>query len=161
MRASIPPTARQSFAPFVQGMGVLFLIAAALLVLPPRGQAQSPTASSAPETAYLVRSAETLPVVLMSARTSLTRAESDDGFSAAAADVVVVGPAVDALVTGGPHDEALRSSLESGVRVVACGLAMEKVGVDEDDLLNGVDTAPNGFHELFRLQDQGYVTLQL
>ena len=143
----------------------LLLLAAALLL--PLGAQAQPTTSSpdvpsraaaeAPRTAYLVRSADMLPVVLMSARTSLTG--EADGF--AAADVVVVGPAVKGLVTGGPHAAALTESLDAGVRVVACGLAMKKTGVTEGDLLDGIDTAPNGFHELFRLEAKGYVTLQL
>jgi intracellular sulfur oxidation DsrE/DsrF family protein len=146
----------------------LLLLAAALL-LPLGTQAQPTTAppdsptklsvEDAPRTAYLVRSADMLPVVLMSARTSLTG--EADGFEAAAADVVVVGPAVKGLVHDSKHAEALTKSLDAGVRVVACGLAMEKTGVAEGDLLDGIDTAPNGFHELFRLEAQGYVTLQL
>ncbi len=144
------------------------LLVAAALVLPLGAQAQPTTsppgapsraATEAPRTAYLVRSADMLPVVLMSARTSLTG--EADGFAAAAADVVVVGPAVKGLVAGGPHANALSKSLDAGVRVVACGLAMQKTGVTEGDLLDGIDTAPNGFHELFRLEAKGYVTLQL
>jgi len=146
---------------------VLLLLAAALL-LPLGAQAQPTTAppdapsqatADAPRTAYLVRSADMLPVVLMSARTSLTG--EANGFEAAAADVVVVGPAVKGLVHDSKHAEALQNSLDTGVRVVACGLAMEKMGVATGDLLDGIDTAPNGFHELFRLEAQGYVTLQL
>ena len=151
--------------------GALLLLAAALL-LPLGAQAQPTTAppdppspptklsaEDAPRTAYLVRSADMLPVVLMSARTSLTG--EADGFEAAAADVVVVGPAVKGLVHNSKHAEALQNSLDTGVRVVACGLAMEKMGVATGDLLDGIDTAPNGFHELFRRDAQGYVTLQL
>jgi hypothetical protein len=144
----------------------LLLGAAALFLLPLSVQAQpttSPpeeTANDGPRTAYLVRTADMLPVVLMSARTSLTR-DAEEGFTASAADVVVVGPAVKGLVSGGPHADALQKSLDAGVRIVACGLAMEKTGVAAGDLIDGIDTAPNGFHELFRLQDQGYETLQL
>jgi len=144
----------------------LLLGAAALLLLPLSIQAQpttSPpeeTANDGPRTAYLVRTADMLPVVLMSARTSLTR-DAGEGFTASAADVVVVGPAVKGLVTGGPHADALQKSLDAGVRVVACGLAMDKTGVTQSELIDGIDTAPNGFHELFHLQAQGYETLQL
>lgn len=145
----------------------LLLLAAALL-LPLGAQAQPTTAptdepsqatADAPRTAYLIRSADMLPVVLMSARTSLTG--EADGFEATAADVVVVGPAVKSLVHDSKHAEALTKSLDAGVRVVACGLAMQKTGVAQSDLLDGIDTAPNGFHELFRLQSNGYQTLQL
>lgn len=140
------------------------LLLAMAIGLAPAAQAQpnppEPAETEAPRTAYLVRSADMLPVVLMSARTSLPR-EADDGFTAAAADVVVVGPAVKALVADGPHAQALRTSMDAGVRVVACELAMEKTGTAPDALLDGIDTAPNGFHELFRLQHQGYETLQL
>lgn len=149
--------------------GGLALALAVLLLVPPGVQAQpttdppgatSDTAADAPRTAYLVRSADALPVVLMSARTSLTNGP-DEGFVAAAADVVVVGPAVKALTADGPHADALQKSLDAGVRVVACGLAMDKVGVPEGDLIDGIGTVPNGFHELFHLQDEGYETLQL
>lgn len=78
--------------------------------------------------------------MLLSARTSLTN--EADAFTAAAADV-------------------LQEGLNAGVRVVACKLAMDKTGTNESDLLDGIDTAPNGFHELFRLQNNGYETLQL
>lgn len=145
----------------------LLILVAALLLLPMGAQAQpttSPsegsTAEEKPRTAYLVRSADALPVVLMSARTSLAPTD-ETSLTAAAADVVVVGPAVKGLVSGGPHADALQKSLDAGVRVVACGLAMEKTSVAESDLIDGIDTAPNGFHELLRLQDQGYETLQL
>jgi len=144
------------------------LLLAAVLLLPLGTQAQPTTTppdppaqatADAPRTAYLVRSADMLPVVLMSARTSLIG--EANGFEAAAADVVVVGPAVKGLVHDSKHAEALTKSLDAGVRVVACGLAMEKTGVAQDDLLDGIDTAANGFHELFRLEAAGYVTLQL
>lgn len=161
MISTVPPAFQR--LPSGLGLGALLLVATALLALPPTGHAQSTTSpdSDAPETAYLVRSAETLPVALMSARTSLTRPAASDSFTAAAADVVVVGPAVEALATGSEHADALRQSLDAGVRIVACEIAMEKVGVAADELLDGIDTAPNGFHELFRLQEDGYVTLQL
>ena len=142
----------------------LLLLIAMTIGLAPAAPAQpnppEPAEAEAPRTAYLVRSADMLPVVLLSARTSLTN-EADDGFTAAAADVVVVGPAVTALVADGPHAGALQKSLNAGVRVVACGLAMEKTDTAESALLDGIDTAPNGFHELLRLQHEGYETLQL
>ena len=158
-------TNMQSTTRFLRLRSLLFG-AAAFLLLPLSVQAQpttSPpeeTASEGPRTAYLVRTADMLPVVLMSARTSLTR-DASAGFTASAADVVVVGPAVKGLVSGGAHADALQKSLDAGVRVVACGLALEKTGVSESDLLDGIDTAPNGFHELLRLQHEGYETLQL
>jgi intracellular sulfur oxidation DsrE/DsrF family protein len=150
------PTTPARFAP--SRLGGLVIAAVALLLLPLTGQAQP---DDAPRTAYLVRSSDALPVVLMSARTSLTPTDDEAGFTAEAADVVVVGPAVKALAAGSDHADALRESLDAGVRVVACEIAMDKVGVSANDLMDGVDTAPNGFHELFRLQDEGYETLQL
>lgn len=148
--------------------GRLLLVAAAILLLPLGVQAQPTTsppsedsAAEGPRTAYLVRSPDALPVVLTSARTSLAPNGEEARFSAAAADVVVVGPAVKALAAGSDHTDALRRSLDAGVRVVACEIAMEKAGVAANDLVDGIDTTPNGFHELFRLQDEGYETLQL
>jgi len=144
------------------------LLLAAVLLLPLGAQAQPTTsppdapsqaAAEAPRTAYLVRNADMLPVVLMSARTSLTG--EADGFEAAAADMVVVGPAVKGLVRESDHTEVLQNSMDAGVRVVACGLAMKKTGVAESALIDGIDIAPNGFHELFRLEAKGYMTLQL
>lgn len=136
--------------------------AVAILLTPLVGQAQSTSseATEGPRTAYLVHDAKKLPVVLLSARTSLEN-ESDGGFNASAADVVVVGAAVKALVTDGPHTHALKKGLHNEVRVVACEYAMENTGVTESDLIEGIDTARNGYHEFFRLQDLGYGTVQL
>lgn len=146
----------------------LLLLALSILLLPLGSQAQpatSPSSKSSTEeglrTAYLVRSAEAFPVVLTSARTSLARNGEDTSFTAAAADVVVVGPAVRALAASSDQADTLRQSLDANVRVVACEIAMEKAGVSPGDLVEGVDTVPNGFHELFRLQSNGYQTLQL
>lgn len=118
----------------------------------------NPDDPRAPQTVYLVRSPDALPVVLMSARTSLN---GSGDFSAAAADVVVVGPAVKELVAGSRHAEALQASLEAGVRVVACRLALQTMNVPSGDLMDGVDIVENGFHEMLRLQAAGYVSLQL
>jgi hypothetical protein len=153
------------------------LVGTLLLVVPVDAQTQNaPTPLSGPdraavsdaappadrdaaaETAYLVRSPGMLPVVLMSARQSLN---GEAEFSAAAADVIAVGPAVKGLTADGQHADAVATSLEAGVRVVACGLAMEKVGIAETELVDGVAVVPNGFHELLRLQNEGYVSLQL
>jgi hypothetical protein len=153
------------------------LVGTLLLVVPVDAQAQNaPTPPSGPdraavsdapapadrdataETAYLVRSPGMLPVVLMSARQSLN---GEAEFSAAAADVIAVGPAVKGLTADGQHADAVARSLDAGVRVVACGLAMEKVGIAETELVDGVAVVPNGFHELLRLQNEGYVSLQL
>jgi hypothetical protein len=157
-----PTTADRSC--FLHRSWALFLAVVALGLLPLDARAQSdaraaPSADEAPQTAYLVRSADMLPVVLMSARTSLSG--EGNGFSATAADVVVVGPAVKALSKDGPHTDALASSLKAGVRIVACEIAMDKVGVASKDLVDGIDTAHNGFHEILRLESEGYVTLQL
>jgi len=134
---------------------------------PPSGPDRASVSDAAPapgdrdaaaETAYLVRSPGMLPVVLMSARQSLN---GEAEFSAAAADVIAVGPAVKGLTAGSRHADAVQSSLDAGVRVVACGLAMEKVGISDSELVDGVARVENGFHELLRLQNQGYVSLQL
>jgi hypothetical protein len=134
---------------------------------PPSGPDRAAVSDAAPasgdraaaaETAYLVRSPGMLPVVLMSARQSLN---GEVEFSAAAADVIAVGPAVKGLTADGQHADAVATSLDAGVRVVACGLAMEKVGITETELVDGVAIVPNGFHELLRLQNEGYVSLQL
>jgi intracellular sulfur oxidation DsrE/DsrF family protein len=139
------------------------LVAVATLLLVPisvHAQSASPAETDAPKTAYFVRSADHLPVILMSARTSLAT-DSDAEFTASAADVVVVGAAVKGLVADGPHVHKLKKSLHSEVRVVACEVAMNNTGVTESDLIEGVDTAANGFHELLRLQSNGYITVDL
>lgn len=138
-------------------IGSLVLLALALMGVAPV-QAQTDATAEAPQTAYLVRSPQALSPVLMSAQASL--GDTSD-FVASEAHVVVVGPAVKALAPGGEYHDALQSSLDRGVRVVACKIAMDKMGVAPDDLMNGVGVVANGFHELFRLQANGVVTLQL
>ena len=77
--------------------------------------------------------------------------ESDD-------DVAVVAQAngIEPLKQDGDGSDEVRSLLEDGVAVKACGNTLEMFDLTEDDLLDGVETVRSGAVELTRLQDEGY-----
>ncbi|MEJ2637829.1 MAG: DsrE family protein [Calditrichia bacterium] len=112
----------------------------------------------APDTAYLVMEDNTLNAAVMSGEISL---KGGQDFKANKAVVVVVGPAVKALVHGSKMEPELKKAMDSGVRIVACESAMKKMNVDPENLMEGVDKTPNGFFEIFKLEQKGYLTLQL
>lgn len=72
--------------------------------------------------------------------------------------IVVVAQAegVEPLREGGTGSDDVRSLLDAGVAVRACGNTLDLFDLDEDDLVDGVETVGSGAVELTRLQDDGY-----
>ena len=73
-------------------------------------------------------------------------------------DVAVVAQAegIEPLRKGGNANEDVRSLLDGGVAVKACGNTLELYDLSASDLLDGVETVGSGAVELTRLQDEGY-----
>ncbi|RDV38281.1 hypothetical protein DV096_10765 [Bradymonadaceae bacterium TMQ3] len=80
------------------------------------------------------------------------------------ADVVACGPAVEALVAERMPPELatqIERLTERGSRVVACGLSLHQFQVDADQLHPRVTVVDNAFIEIFRLQRQGFLSIEL
>ena len=73
-------------------------------------------------------------------------------------DVAVVAQAegIEPLKRDGDGSEEIRSLLDDGASVRACQNTLDLFDLEEDDLLDGVETVRSGAVELTRLQDEGY-----
>lgn len=80
----------------------------------------------------------------------------DDGASDDDVAVVAQAKGIEPLTQGGNGSDEIRSLVEGGVAVKACGNTLELFDLTDDDLLDGVETVDSGAIELTRLQDEGY-----
>jgi intracellular sulfur oxidation DsrE/DsrF family protein len=77
-------------------------------------------------------------------------------------DVAVVAQAdgVAAIQTGEGSEEQVRALLDEDVSFKACSNTLEMKGLDESDLVDGVETVSEGAVEVTRLQTDGYAYLR-
>ena len=73
---------------------------------------------------------------------------------------MVQGPAIETLDPENRHGEQVRDLIDDGVPVMACSNTLETVDMDESDLVDGVETLPEGAVEVTRLQTDGYAYLR-
>ncbi|WP_114579486.1 DsrE family protein [Saliphagus sp. LR7] len=74
--------------------------------------------------------------------------------------VVVQAGGIDAVVTGADTEDRVRSLLNDGVPFKACSNTLESNDLDESDLVDGVETVPEGAVEVTRLQTEGYAYIR-
>lgn len=128
---------------------------------PPASQSAEPANEEVQSTkaAVGVRTPRHVRVGLLTARQML---EGVGGYQADEVAVIVCGEGVESLVAGGELDEDVQHTLEAGdVRVVVCGLTVDRMDIDPDRLITGVEVVPNGIIELARLQSLGFESVEL
>lgn len=134
----------------VVSSAILVAASAAFLV-------QARAAESGVKAAFLARETRPLQASVVTAEQLL----AGQGLKATEAEVVVVGPAIQALKKGSKQQKMLEAAMKKGVRIVACEMAMKNAGVKKSQLIPGVETVANGFTEIFVLQQKGFETLVL
>lgn len=95
--------------------------------------------------------------------TALTIAQNLlDDESGSIDDVAVVAQAggMKAIRTGQESEAQVRGLLDDGVSVKACSNTLEMMGLDQSDLVAGVETVPEGAVEVTRLETEGYAYLR-
>lgn len=106
-----------------------------------------------------VRTPRHVEVALLTARQML---DGTAGYRADDVAIVVCGKGVGKLVKGAGLDAQVDQAVgERGVRVVACGLTIERMGIDPSTLLDSVEIVPNSIIEMARLQALGYQSVEL
>ena len=77
-------------------------------------------------------------------------------------DVVVVVQAagMEVVTTDGPYEDRVRSLMENGVTFKACRNTLEMQGMDESDIVAGIETVPEGAVEVTRLESDGFAYLR-
>lgn len=85
-----------------------------------------------------------------------------DDESGSIDEVAVVAQAagIEALTSDGEYRDHVQSLLEDGVSFKGCSNTLEALGLEEADLVDGVETVPEGAVEVTRLQDEGYAYLR-
>lgn len=76
-------------------------------------------------------------------------------------EVVLIGEVVKDLA----HNEELKPFIEkaaaSGIRIVVCEFAMDRLGIQKSQYPTSVETTPNGYTYFFGLQELGFKTIAL
>lgn len=129
-----------------------------VMIVAVQGQAQSTEVANAKPVAVLVQKPQQLPVVLESSE-QLRRGTI--GVPAREVHVIVCGQAVEALAADHEHNALLNQTTQAGVRVVACGISLEKFDIPSDALNANVEIVANGLLEMVRLNDEGSTSLEL
>ncbi|WP_138007164.1 DsrE family protein [Halalkalirubrum salinum] len=70
--------------------------------------------------------------------------------------VVVQADGVKAIETGQESEKQVRALLDDGVPFKACSNTIEMMDLDESDLVDGVETVPEGAVEVTRLETEGF-----
>lgn len=61
----------------------------------------------------------------------------------------------------GSHSQSeLEELLDRGIKFLACGNALRNFGIDESQLVEGIDIVPAGVVELARKQGEGYAYIR-
>lgn len=76
-------------------------------------------------------------------------------------EVVLIGAVVKALADDKNLIPFVERAEKSGVRIVACKFAMDKLGVKTSDLPSSVEVTENGFTYYFGLQELDFNTIAL
>ncbi|MFC6719201.1 DsrE family protein [Natrialbaceae archaeon GCM10025810] len=102
---------------------------------------------------HLVSGDETEQQTALAIAENLLADESGDIDDVA---IVVQAGGIEAVTAGGDAADDVRHLLEDGVPVKACSNTLEMEGLEASDLVDGVETVPEGAVEVTRLQDEGY-----
>lgn len=82
------------------------------------------------------------------------------GLPAKVITVIVCGDEVTSLRAGSELEPDLVAARTAGVRIAACGISLERSGVDAKALSAAVEVVPNGLLEVLRLQHDGYLSIE-
>ena len=120
----------------------------------PGGHADGMTA---PGAVMLVRTPRHIAMALKSGATLRTGPE----VTVPVVEIIVCDKAVKALATDPQLAASIAAARGHGIHTRACGLSLERFGVDAATLPAGVDVVPNGLVEDLRLQSLGFLSAEL
>ena len=74
--------------------------------------------------------------------------------------IVVQASGIESVVAGEATEDDVRSLLDDGVSFHACRNTLASKGLEESDLIEGIETVPEGAVEVTRLQNEGYAYMR-
>jgi intracellular sulfur oxidation DsrE/DsrF family protein len=87
--------------------------------------------------------------------------EASEPLSTVPVEVVVCGKAVRALRTDEPLAARLAEQVPDRVQVLACGMSIENLGMNDDALSPVVDVVPDGLAHALKRKAAGYLSVDL
>ncbi|WP_164112553.1 MULTISPECIES: DsrE family protein [Sphingobacterium] len=76
-------------------------------------------------------------------------------------EIVLIGEVVKDMAESKQLEATIRKAENSGIRLVVCEFAMNKLGIKKSQYDTSIHTTPNGFTYLFGLQELGFKTITL
>ncbi len=74
--------------------------------------------------------------------------------------VVAQSKGIKSVTTEGNRQDQVESLLDAGVEFKACSNTLEMMELDESDLVEGIETVPEGAVEVTRLENEGYAYMR-
>lgn len=109
--------------------------------------------------AILVRTPQHLKVAVKTLSEGMQKTK---GLKTQDATVVVCGQkGVMALKKDSQWQDVINKATKSRISIKACGLSLQKAGLNQQELSPQVSVVPNGLWEMFRLQKSGYLSVTL
>lgn len=145
-------------------LSLLFLVGA---LVAPSAHAQSTdrnaaslsraASTEAPGIVMLVRRPQHIRAALQTVRDL----RAGDSLSTTPTEIVVCGKAVRDIQSEDPLTDAIARTTSETVRVLACGMSLNNLGVDPNTLADDVTVVPNGLAHALKRQAAGYLSVEL
>lgn len=74
--------------------------------------------------------------------------------------IVVQADGVNAITTGVETEDQVKALLDDGVSFKACRNTLDMMDLDESDVIEGIETVPEGAVEVTRLETDGYAYIR-
>jgi intracellular sulfur oxidation DsrE/DsrF family protein len=117
----------------------------------------SAASTKAPGIVMLVRRPQHIRASLQTVRDL----RAADSLSTTPVEIVVCGKAVRDIQSGDSLADAIARASGETVRVLACGMSINNLGVDPKTLADDVTVVPNGLAHALKRQAAGYLSVEL
>jgi len=117
------------------------------------------TARAAAKTNYAVLISQ--PNHLKAAVNTAQALRAESKYNSGEVVVMACSKSVEAFVKGSSLAKEFKAGREAGVTFRLCGMSLEQFGIQENQLLEGVEIVPNGLTHMIDLQLKGYTTVEL
>lgn len=141
------------FTVLMSGFGFLFQKAEATSVM----DNQKPTVEAKDNFGILLRKGNHLKVAVRTAQ----EIRENPRFNMGKFEVIVCGQEVEKLRAESELAKTLEEAARLGVKVKACGISLQKFGVEAESLDTHVEVVPNGLMRAFEMEKEGYLMTEL
>ena len=117
----------------------------------------SSVSTEAPGIVMLVRR----PQHIRAALQTVSDLRASDSLSTTPVEIVVCGKAVQDIQAEDPLADPIGRASSETVRVLACGMSLDTLGVAPTSLADDIEVVPNGLAHALKRQAAGYLSVEL